>query len=79
MWNVGTSGGVWGSERGYCLMIGGEDAIVRKLDPVFIALAPSIEEAAAHTRSRGTYGAPPNTATYTAVPAGAGHFRQDGP
>ena len=37
--DVGTSGGVWGSERGYCLMIGGEDAIVKRLDPVFRALA----------------------------------------
>src|SRR5450830_975920 len=38
--DVGTSGGVWGSERGYCLMIGGEEAAVRSLDPVFLALAP---------------------------------------
>ncbi len=36
--DVGTSGGVWGSERGYCLMIGGEEAVVRRLDPVFAAL-----------------------------------------
>jgi 6-phosphogluconate dehydrogenase len=38
--DVGTSGGVWGLERGYCLMIGGEKAIVERLDPVFRALAP---------------------------------------
>ena len=38
--DVGTSGGVWGLERGYCLMIGGERAVVEKLDPVFRALAP---------------------------------------
>jgi 6-phosphogluconate dehydrogenase len=38
--DVGTSGGVWGLERGYCLMIGGEQAIVERLDPIFRALAP---------------------------------------
>ncbi|MEL3892054.1 phosphogluconate dehydrogenase (NAD(+)-dependent, decarboxylating) [Ferrovibrio sp. MS7] len=38
--DVGTSGGVWGLERGYCLMIGGPDAAVRHLDPIFAALAP---------------------------------------
>jgi 6-phosphogluconate dehydrogenase len=38
--DVGTSGGVWGLERGYCLMIGGEKAIVERLDPIFAALAP---------------------------------------
>jgi 6-phosphogluconate dehydrogenase len=37
---MGTSGGVWGLERGYCLMIGGEDAIVKRLDPIFATLAP---------------------------------------
>ncbi|MGE3831449.1 MAG: phosphogluconate dehydrogenase (NAD(+)-dependent, decarboxylating), partial [Parvibaculaceae bacterium] len=38
--DAGTSGGVWGIERGYCLMIGGDDATVRHLDPIFAALAP---------------------------------------
>jgi 6-phosphogluconate dehydrogenase len=38
--DVGTSGGVWGLERGYCMMIGGEEAVVRRLDPVFATLAP---------------------------------------
>ncbi len=38
--DCGTSGGVWGLERGYCLMIGGEDAAVRRLDPIFSVLAP---------------------------------------
>ncbi|MEI8145140.1 MAG: decarboxylating 6-phosphogluconate dehydrogenase [Alphaproteobacteria bacterium] len=38
--DIGTSGGVWGLDRGYCLMIGGSDAIVRRLDPIFAALAP---------------------------------------
>jgi 6-phosphogluconate dehydrogenase len=43
--DVGTSGGVWGLERGYCQMIGGEDAIVRKLDPIFATLAPGVDAA----------------------------------
>src|SRR6185436_14579909 len=38
--DVGTSGGVWGLERGYCLMIGGDEEPVRRLDPIFAALAP---------------------------------------
>jgi 6-phosphogluconate dehydrogenase len=40
--DVGTSGGVWGLDRGYCMMIGGENAIVRHLDPIFATLAPGI-------------------------------------
>lgn len=43
--DCGTSGGIWGLERGYCLMIGGEEAIVRRLDPIFSALAPGIDAA----------------------------------
>src|SRR6476660_9509078 len=42
--DVGTSGGVWGLERGYCLMIGGPDEAVRRLDPVFEALGPGVGE-----------------------------------
>src|SRR5258705_5480932 len=38
--DVGTSGGVWGLERGYCMMIGGEGEVVRRLDPIFATLAP---------------------------------------
>src|SRR5512132_4480206 len=38
--DVGTSGGVWGLERGYCLMIGGESEVVKRLDPIFATLAP---------------------------------------
>ena len=48
--DVGTSGGVWGSERGYCLMIGGEEAVVRRLDPIFAALAPKYRCGAPHAR-----------------------------
>src|SRR4029077_19188936 len=40
--DVGTSGGVWGLERGYCMMIGGPESAVRHLDPIFSALAPGI-------------------------------------
>src|SRR5690349_14972209 len=40
--DVGTSGGVWGLERGYCMMIGGETAVVQRLDPIFATLAPGI-------------------------------------
>ena len=40
--DVGTSGGVWGLERGYCMMIGGEPAVVERLDPIFATLAPGI-------------------------------------
>ncbi len=40
--DAGTSGGVWGADRGYCLMIGGEDAVVQRLDPIFASLAPGI-------------------------------------
>src|SRR3974390_2321761 len=40
--DVGTSGGVWGLERGYCMMIGGEKDVVERLDPIFAALAPGI-------------------------------------
>ena len=43
--DVGTSGGVWGAERGYCLMIGGDESVVRRIDPIFSTLAPSIEAA----------------------------------
>src|SRR5262249_19083888 len=43
--DVGTSGGVWGLERGYCQMIGGEDAIVKRLDPIFATLAPPVDSA----------------------------------
>src|SRR6516165_11190719 len=43
--DVGTSGGVWGLERGYCLMIGGDPDAVARLDPIFAALAPPVESA----------------------------------
>jgi 6-phosphogluconate dehydrogenase len=71
--DVGTSGGVWGLERGYCMMIGGEDEIVRRLDPIFEALAPPVETA---PRTPGRTGKP-STAEHGYLhcgPSGAGHF-----
>jgi len=71
--DAGTSGGVWGLERGYCLMIGGDAATVRRLDPIFAALAPGVgavprtpgREAATGTAERGYL---------YCGPSGAGHF-----
>ena len=66
--DVGTSGGVWGLERGYCLMIGGPDEAVKRLDPIFASLAPggdAAAEATAVTASRGYL---------HCGPSGAGHF-----
>jgi len=54
--DCGTSGGVWGLERGFCLMIGGPDAAVTRLDPIFRALAPGID--AARDRTPGRQGDP---------------------
>src|SRR6266704_1919279 len=73
--DVGTSGGVWGLERGYCQMIGGEDAIVQRLDPIFSTLAPGIE-AASRTAGREKMGEK-GTAEKGYLhcgPHGAGHF-----
>ncbi|MDA8067230.1 MAG: decarboxylating 6-phosphogluconate dehydrogenase [Actinomycetota bacterium] len=71
--DVGTSGGVFGLERGYCMMIGGADAAVALLDPVFKTLAPGIGQA---ERTPGRSGEP-STAEQGYLhcgPAGAGHF-----
>ena len=71
--DCGTSGGVWGLERGYCLMIGGAQDAVARLDPIFKALAPGVEGA---PRTPGREGAP-DTAEQGYLhcgPAGAGHF-----
>ena len=71
--DVGTSGGVWGSERGYCLMIGGDETVVRRIDPVFAALAPSIEEAP-RTPGREKLGGTAEHGYLHCGPSGAGHF-----
>ena len=62
---MGTSGGVAGRERGYCLMIGGENEIVRHLDPIFAALAPGVGTAP-RTFGRNRPAAPPSKATFIA-------------
>jgi 6-phosphogluconate dehydrogenase len=71
--DAGTSGGVWGSDRGYCLMIGGEDAIVARCEPIFAALAPGIEEAA-RTPGREKRGGTAEHGYLHCGPNGAGHF-----
>ena len=70
--DCGTSGGVWGLERGYCLMIGGESDVVSRLDPLFSALAPG---AASAPRTPGRDGRGTAEAGYLHCgPNGAGHF-----
>jgi 6-phosphogluconate dehydrogenase len=71
--DVGTSGGVWGKERGYCQMIGGDTGVVRRLDPIFAALAPSVGAA---TRTPGREGEPTSAehGYLHCGPSGAGHF-----
>ena len=71
--DVGTSGGVWGAERGYCLMIGGEDAAVRRLDPIFAALAPPVDSAP-RTPGRQNAGGTAEHGYLHCGPSGAGHF-----
>lgn len=71
--DVGTSGGVWGLERGYCMMIGGEDDIIRGLDPVFAILAPGRGEIA-QTPGRAVRDPRVERGYLHAGPAGAGHF-----
>jgi 6-phosphogluconate dehydrogenase len=71
--DCGTSGGIWGAERGYCLMVGGSDEAFDRLEPVLLDLAPGIEAA---PRSPGRDG-PPTTAERGYLhcgPPGAGHF-----
>jgi 6-phosphogluconate dehydrogenase len=71
--DVGTSGGVWGLERGYCLMIGGETAVIERLGPIFAALAPGQGSIPA---TPGRQGRDPRVEQgyLHAGPAGAGHF-----
>ena len=72
--DVGVSGGVWGLERGYSMMIGGEPDVVQRLDPVFKALAPGVA-AAERTPGRETGGVSPAEQGYLHCgPHGAGHF-----
>ncbi|HET8724667.1 MAG TPA: decarboxylating 6-phosphogluconate dehydrogenase [Anaeromyxobacteraceae bacterium] len=71
--DVGTSGGVWGLERGYCQMIGGEEPAVRRLDPIFAALAPDVASAP-RTPGREKTGGTAEHGYLHCGPAGAGHF-----
>ena len=66
--DCGTSGGVFGLERGFCLMIGGPDGAVERLDPIFASLAPGVESAE-RTPGRTGEPRPPSTATCTAARA----------
>jgi len=71
--DVGTSGGVWGLERGYCLMIGGERAAFEFLDPIFAALAPGAGDIP-RTDDRGARDPRVEQGYLYAGPSGAGHF-----
>nr|WP_208867670.1 decarboxylating 6-phosphogluconate dehydrogenase [Streptomyces wuyuanensis] len=71
--DCGTSGGVWGLERGYCLMIGGEDEPVARLGPVFRTIAPGIGDAAPTPGRTRTDGTAPQGYLHCG-PSGAGHF-----
>ncbi|AZD29602.1 phosphogluconate dehydrogenase (NAD(+)-dependent, decarboxylating) [Pseudomonas chlororaphis] len=71
--DVGTSGGVWGLERGYCMMIGGDAEVVRRLDPLFDALAPGMGDIP-RTKDRVAEDDRAERGYIHAGPAGAGHF-----
>ena len=71
--DVGVSGGVWGLDRGYCMMIGGEDDVVARLDPIFKTLAPGVGEAARTPGASGDPSAAENGYLHCG-PNGAGHF-----
>ena len=71
--DVGTSGGIWGRERGYCLMIGGEATVVKHLDPIFAQLAPGAGDIA-RTPGRETNGGTAERGYLHCGPNGAGHF-----
>jgi 6-phosphogluconate dehydrogenase len=71
--DVGTSGGVWGLERGYCMMIGGEAEVVKHLDPIFARLAPGIGDIP-RTPGRDKMGGTAEQGYLHCGPSGAGHF-----
>src|SRR5206468_2180009 len=71
--DVGTSGGVWGLERGYCMMIGGETDVVQRMDPIFATLAPGIGDIA-RTPGREKLGSTAEQGYLHCGPNGAGHF-----
>jgi len=71
--DVGTSGGVWGLERGYCMMIGGEQDVVKHLDPIFATLAPGMGDIP-RTPGRERVGGTAEQGYLHCGPNGAGHF-----
>ena len=71
--DVGTSGGVWGLERGYCMMIGGEEDVVQSLDPIFATLAPGMGNIS-RTRGREKLSGTAEQGYLHCGPNGAGHF-----
>ena len=71
--DVGTSGGVWGLERGYCMMIGGEKDVVHRLDPIFASLAPGMGDIP-RTPGREKLGGTAEQGYLHCGPNGAGHF-----
>src|SRR5215471_9824097 len=71
--DVGTSGGIWGLERGYCMMIGGEPAVVQHLDPIFATLAPGVGDIE-RTPGREKIGGTAEQGYLHCGPNGAGHF-----
>jgi 6-phosphogluconate dehydrogenase len=71
--DVGTSGGVWGAERGYCMMIGGDDEAIRRLNPIFTALAPGSGNIT-RTPGREKFGGTAEKGYLHCGSSGAGHF-----
>jgi len=71
--DVGTSGGIWGLERGYCMMIGGDTDVVQRLDPIFAALAPGRGDIP-RTPGREKLGGTAEQGYLHCGPSGAGHF-----
>ena len=71
--DCGTSGGVWGQKRGFCLMVGGEDEVVERLYPLFGSIAPGVD-AAPRTQGRSGEPSPSETGFLHCGPNGAGHF-----
>ncbi len=71
--DIGTSGGVWGLDRGYCLMIGGETEVVQRLSPIFETLAPGVG-AVSRTPGREQIGGTAEKGYLHCGPSGAGHF-----
>ena len=71
--DVGTSGGVWGLERGYCMMIGGEDDVVKHLDPIFKTIAPGVGDVE-RTPGREKLGGTSESGYLHCGPNGGGHF-----